>query len=74
MKARFYCCDPLNTAGRVMDTARRMGLGLSAMRIDRQEDNLYVFDIVLNDPPQQLALNFMDRIAAYIDLETGQST
>ncbi|WP_272005551.1 hypothetical protein [Roseovarius sp. ZX-A-9] len=74
MKARFYCCDPLNTACRVMDTARRMGLGFSAMSFDRREGSLYVFDIVLNDPPQQLARNFMDRIAQYIDLETGQNT
>lgn len=73
MEARFYCCDPLNTVSRVMDTARRMGLGFSTMSFDRTEDSLYVFDIVLSDPPEQLARNFIDRIANFVDLEPGQN-
>ena len=73
MEARFYCSDPLNTVGRVMDTARRMGLGLDAMRIDRTDDSRYALALVLIDPPENLALNFLSRISAYTDLERQET-
>lgn len=69
MKTLFYCSDPLNTVGRVMDTARRMGLGLNELTLARQAEDWYAVDFVLQDLPDHLARNFLSRIHGEYDLE-----
>lgn len=72
METRFYCKDPLNTVTRVLDTARRLGLGLGGLTLAREDAERYAVQFVLYDPPDHLARNFLARIRGDLDLEPEQ--
>lgn len=56
MDQSFHCTDPLDTVVRVMDTARRMGLHLTGLRLSQERTGIFQVTASLADAdPGQLA-------------------
>ncbi len=67
MFARFYCTDPMNTACRVMDVARRMGLSLETLQFERRNDAHYELNFALAEQGTARAASFVQRISLLED-------
>lgn len=68
MKMNFSCKDPLATASRVLDTARRLSLTLEAFSFERKEDG-FETSITLAHDPSNASPTFAARIGLLLDLE-----
>ena len=65
-----YCCrDPLDTVTRMIDTARRLDLGFSALQLERIDDERYLVRFALHEADTPRARNFAARISLLFDLE-----
>ena len=64
-----YCCrDPLDTVTRMIDTARRLDLGFSALQLERIDDERHLVRFALNEADTLRARNFAARISLLFDL------
>ena len=67
-----YCCrDPLDTVSRMIDTARRLDLGFSALELEHVDEERYLVRFALNEADTPRARNFAARIALLFNLEPG---
>lgn len=68
MRGSFTCSDPLDTVSRVMDTARRMGMGFTRLEFAQEGDNAFALTFTLDEQNAQKVNTFAQRIGLYIDL------
>ena len=71
MDGRYCCRDPLDTVSRMIDVARRLDLGFSALQLERVDEERYLVRFALNEADTLRARNFAARIALLFDLEPG---
>ena len=67
MNKRFYCSDPMNTACRVMDLARRMGLAIEALQFEKRGDEHYELTFEMTELGTLRAASFEQRISLFED-------
>ncbi|GGO62685.1 hypothetical protein SAMN05444398_12615 [Roseovarius pacificus] len=68
MRGFFNCGDPLDTVCRVMDTARRMGMGFTQLEFAQEGDTAFSLSFTLDENDAQKVNTFTQRIGLYIDL------
>lgn len=68
MRGSFTCSDPLDTVCRVMDTARRMGMGFTRLEFAQEGDKAFELTFTLDEQNAQKVNTFAQRISLYIDL------
>lgn len=65
---RYLCNDPLDAISRVLDTARRLGLGLDRLVLERSVDGQAILSLELTDPYCHAALVFGARLDLLLSL------
>jgi hypothetical protein len=68
MRGFFNCSDPLDTVCRVMDTARRLGMGFTRLEFAQEDDTAFSLSFTLDEHDEQKMNTFAQRIGLYIDL------
>ncbi|MBL6430239.1 hypothetical protein GQE99_11765 [Maritimibacter sp. DP07] len=66
---RFNCTEPVQTASRVLDIARRLGLEFDDYRFTREGAGRNVIELRLSDPDCHAATIFEARLMEMVDLE-----
>ncbi len=64
----FVCDDALNVTCRVIDMARRLGLGLETLALTRTEDGRACIRLALEEPQSEAAEQFRARVRAFLTL------
>lgn len=73
MNSSFLCSDPLNGVARVMDTARRMGLHLNSLHVEKARPELYEIEVTLDETDPHLIHMFTARLDVLLIMERQAS-
>ncbi|WP_264214118.1 hypothetical protein [Leisingera thetidis] len=65
MNGNFYCTDPMNTACRMLDLARRMGLEFETLQFERRDEACFALQFALSEQGTQRAASFEQRIRMF---------
>ncbi|MBY6059043.1 hypothetical protein [Leisingera daeponensis] len=67
MYGSYYCTDPMNTACRMMDLARRMGLEFESLQFEKRDEACFALQFTLSERGTQQAASFEQRIRMFED-------